>query len=58
MDRQKGCSERRNKAEDALLLPRIEQLCGQRVTNGYRNITAHLNRQLKVEGHAIPMWLE
>lgn len=52
--RQKGRSARYNKAEDSLLLPIIEQLCEeQRATNGYRCITARLNRQLREERHAI-----
>lgn len=51
--RQLGRSARYSKSEDALLLPMIEALCDKRETSGYRRITAHLNRQLKTDGHAI-----
>ncbi|MCB2425358.1 IS3 family transposase, partial [Methylophaga pinxianii] len=43
---------RYSKSDDALLLPLIENLCDKRATNGYRRITAHLNRQLKSGEHA------
>ena len=46
-ERQKGRSARYNKQEDGLLLPLIEELCDGRATNGYRRITAHLNRKLR-----------
>ena len=39
--------ERYSKAADETLLPLIRQICSQRSTNGYRRVTAHLNRQLK-----------
>jgi putative transposase len=51
--RQLGRSARYSKSEDALLLPMIEALCNKREASGYRRITAHLNRQLKTDGHAI-----
>lgn len=35
------------KADDQLLLPIIEQICHTRPSNGYRRVTAHLNRHLK-----------
>ena len=37
-----------NKAEDHILLPMIRDICDQRPSNGYRRVTAHLNRHLKV----------
>ena len=36
-----------------MLLPLIEALCVNRATNGYRRITAHLNRQLKIDEHPL-----
>lgn len=50
--RQAGRPARYRKSDDALLLPLIENLCDKRATNGYRRITAHLNRQLKSGEHA------
>ncbi|WOE33273.1 MULTISPECIES: IS3 family transposase [unclassified Acinetobacter] len=38
---------RYNKMEDRILLPMIRDICDQRPSNGYRRITAHLNRHLK-----------
>ena len=38
---------RYNKAEDHILLPMIRDICDQRPSNGYRRVTAHLNRHLK-----------
>ena len=35
------------RADDQLLLPIIEQICHTRPSNGYRRVTAHLNRHLK-----------
>lgn len=49
--RQSGRPARYSKSEDALLLPLIKSLCENRATNGYRRITAHLNRQLKTGEH-------
>lgn len=43
---------RYHKAQDAALLPLIEQLVGQRPTYGYRRITAVLNHLLRSEGLA------
>jgi len=51
--RQKGRSARYSKTDDALLLPMITNICDERGSNGYRRITAHLNRKLKTEQHAI-----
>lgn len=39
---------RYHKADDLILLPIIRQICDQRPSNGYRRVTAHLNRYLKV----------
>ena len=41
---------RYNKAEDHILLPMIRDICDQRPSNGYRRVTAHLNRYLKQHG--------
>lgn len=38
---------RYSKEDDARLLPLIRQICSQRATNGYRRVTAHLNRTLR-----------
>nr|WP_234480244.1 IS3 family transposase [Erwinia sp. S38] len=38
---------RYSKDDDARLLPLIRQICSERATNGYRRVTAHLNRALK-----------
>ena len=35
------------KADDVILLPIIREICDQRLSNGYRHVTAHLNRYLK-----------
>ncbi|WP_209428492.1 IS3 family transposase [Pararhodobacter sp. SW119] len=43
---------RYHKAQDAALLPLIEQLVAERPTYGYRRITAVLNRQLRSKGLA------
>ncbi|MBC4926531.1 IS3 family transposase [Klebsiella quasipneumoniae] len=40
-------SARYSKDDDARLLPLIRQICSERATNGYRRVTAHLNRALK-----------
>ncbi len=40
------------KAQDAVVLPRIQALVAKRPTYGYRRITALLNRQLRAEGLA------
>ncbi|EFI5569990.1 IS3 family transposase [Escherichia coli] len=42
-------SARYSKDDDARLLPLIRQICSERATNGYRRVTAHLNRALKEE---------
>jgi putative transposase len=44
--RQQPRSPRYNKVADQALLPLIQQICDQRPSNGYRRVTAHLNRQL------------
>lgn len=36
-----------NKTGDHILLPMIRDICDQRPSNGYRRVTAHLNRHLK-----------
>jgi len=36
-----------NKADDHILLPMIRDICDQRPSNGYRRVTAHLNRNLQ-----------
>ncbi|MEQ9907527.1 IS3 family transposase [Pectobacterium odoriferum] len=41
---------RYSKEADEELLPSIRQICSQRSTNGYRRVTAHLNRRLKEDG--------
>lgn len=41
-----------HKAQDAVVLPRIQALVAKRPTYGYRRITAILNRQLRSEGLA------
>ena len=38
---------RYNKADDHILLPMIRDICDQRPSNGYRRVTAHLNRNLQ-----------
>ena len=38
---------RYSKADDMVLLPIIREICDQRPSNGYRRVTAHLNRYLK-----------
>lgn len=38
------------KAEDAVLLPRVRRLVDERLSYGYRRITALLNRELAAEG--------
>ena len=38
---------RYRKADDTVLLPIIREICDQRPSNGYRRVTAHLNRYLK-----------
>ena len=38
---------RYSKDDDARLFPLIRQICSERATNGYRRVTAHLNRALK-----------
>ena len=43
---------RYDKAGDAQLLPRIQQIAAQRPTYGYRRIAAVLNRQLRQQGLA------
>jgi putative transposase len=40
-------SARYSKDDDARLLPLIRQICSERATNGYRCVTAYLNRALK-----------
>ncbi len=35
------------KTDDMALLPIIREICDQRPSNGYRRVTAHLNRYLK-----------
>jgi putative transposase len=37
---------RYNKAEDSILLPMIREICEKRPSNGYRRVTAHINRSL------------
>lgn len=34
--------------DDHILLPMIRDICDQRPSNGYRRVTAHLNRNLQV----------
>lgn len=51
--RQAGRPARYSKSDNAMLLPLIEALCDKRATNGYRRITAHLNRQLKIDEHPL-----
>ena len=38
---------RYSKTDDLVLLPIIQEICDQRPSNGYRRVTAHLNRYLK-----------
>ena len=52
-DRVNGSAKQRrgyHKAQDAVVLPRIQALAAKRPTYGYRRITAILNRQLRSEG--------
>ncbi len=54
-DRLNGSAKPRrgyHKAQDAVVLPRIQALVAKRPTYGYRRITAILNRQLRSEGLA------
>lgn len=44
---------RYSKDDDARLLPLNRQICSERVTNGYRRVTAHLNRALKEQNWRI-----
>ncbi|MEI7073334.1 MULTISPECIES: IS3 family transposase [Pectobacterium] len=44
---------RYSKEADEELLPSIRQICSQRSTNGYRRVTAHLNRRLKEGGRRV-----
>lgn len=46
-DKRQHRSARYSKDDDARLLPLIRQICSERATNGYRRVTAHLNRALK-----------
>ncbi|EAR3912450.1 hypothetical protein HEM99_020945 [Escherichia coli] len=48
-DKRQHRSARYSKDDDARLLPLIRQICSERATNGYRRVTAHLNRVLKEE---------
>ncbi|EOP4507044.1 IS3 family transposase [Escherichia coli O183:H18] len=48
-DKRQHRSARYSKDDDARLLPLIRQICSERATNGYRRVTAHLNRALKEE---------
>ncbi|HHS9796748.1 TPA: IS3 family transposase, partial [Klebsiella quasipneumoniae subsp. similipneumoniae] len=47
LDKRQHRSARYSKDDDARLLPLIRQICSERATNGYRRVTAHLNRALK-----------
>ncbi len=54
-DRVNGSAKPRrgyHKAQDAVVLPRIQALVAKRPTYGYRRVTAILNRQLRSEGLA------
>ena len=42
-----------SKDADEELLPLIRQICSQRSTNGYRRVTAHLNRKLKEDSRRV-----
>lgn len=44
---------RYRKEADEELLPLIRQICTQRSTNGYRRVTAHLNRQIKEDSRRV-----
>jgi len=46
-------SARYSKDDDARLLPLILQICSERATNGYRRVTAHLNRTLRKQNWRI-----
>ena len=48
--RQTGRPIRYRRDDDESLLPRIRRLCSERPANGYRRITAHLNRELAPDG--------
>lgn len=50
--RQRGRPPRYCKADDERLLPQVREICSQRAANGYRRVTAHLNRQLHERGEA------
>jgi hypothetical protein len=45
---------RYSKEDDEELLPLIREICSQRSRNGYRRITAHLNRILHIKGRQSP----
>ncbi len=47
LEKRQHRSARYSKDDDAQLLPLIRQICSERATNGYRRVTAHLNRSLK-----------
>ena len=52
-DRLNGSTKPRrscHKAQDAVVLPRIQALVAKRLTYGYRRITALLNRELHAVG--------
>jgi hypothetical protein len=47
LEKRQHRAARYSKDDDARLLPLIRQICSERATNGYRRVTAHLNRPLK-----------
>ncbi|WP_173635176.1 IS3 family transposase [Erwiniaceae bacterium PD-1] len=47
LEKRQHRSARYSKDDDARLLPLIRQICSERATNGYRRVTAHLNRALR-----------
>ncbi|WP_171034882.1 IS3 family transposase [Klebsiella indica] len=53
LEKRQHRSARYSKDDDARLLPLIRQICSERATNGYRRVTAHLNRALREQNWRI-----
>lgn len=51
--RRRGRAPRYAIADDERLLPMVRQICQGRASNGYRRVTAHLNRQLAASGERV-----
>src|SRR5690606_16950472 len=51
--RRRGRAPRYAIADDERLLPMVRQICQGRASNGYRRVTAQLNRQLAASGERV-----